>query len=201
VVRSRTGALAIVICFLPIGSGAAQNLWSTIAGDWHASADTVALVNGAMGGVISAFGCVVGGWICDRIDRRTAYCLFGALLVLAAVAMALGPRTSAQFVAWTSVYAFVLGLCYASFSSVVFEAIGRTAAATKYSLLAALSNMPIQYMTLVDGWADDKGGTSWLLYVDAAGGVAGILVFLVVAGATKRAKTPGSAQGGIPLSS
>ena len=194
-VRSRAGALALVICFLPIGSGAAQNLWAAIAGDWHASAGVVALVNGAMGGVISAIGCVAGGWICDRVDRKTTYCAFGAALAACAVAMAISARTPAQFVVWTSVYAFILGLSYTAFSAVVFEAIGRTAAATKYSLLAALSNMPIQYMTLVDGYANDGWGTRGLLYADAGCGALGIAVFLVLAGVTKRAKVASLAAG------
>jgi len=182
VVRSRVGVLAIVICFLPIGCGAAQNLWSAISDRWQADAGTVALVNGAMAGVLSAVGCVVGGWICDRLRRRVAYCLFGLLLSATAVAMALMPHTSAQFVLWTSVYAFVVGLCYAAFSAVVFEAIGTTAAATKYSLLAALSNTPIAYMTLVDGQADAHWhDPNALLYADAASGVLGVVAFPLVA--------------------
>ena len=185
-VRSRIGILAVVICFLPIGSGSAQNLWSVVAGDWHADANTVALVNGAMGGVISAFGCIVGGWVCDRLDRRTAYCLFGFLLVLAAIAMAVTSRTPMQFIVWTSIYAFIIGLCYAGYCAVVLEAIGRTAAATKFSLLSALSNAPLAYMTLVDGAANDRWGTRGMLLTEAVWGVGGIVVFAVLAGATKR---------------
>ena len=117
---------------MAIGSGAAQNLWSPIAAEWHASADVVAFVTGAMSGVISAIGCLAGGWLCDRIDRKVAYCLFGFLLAVVAVGMALCPRTSNQYVFWTSVYAFVVGLCYAAYCAVVLEAIGETAAATKF---------------------------------------------------------------------
>ena len=135
--RSRIGILALMICLLPIGSGAAQNLWSPIAGEWHASADVVAFVTGAMSGLISAVGCLVGGWLCDRMDRKTAYCLFGFLLAAAAVGMALCPRTSDQYIFWTSAYAFVVGLCYAAYCAVVLEAIGGTAAATKFSFLSA----------------------------------------------------------------
>ncbi|MEP6504480.1 MAG: MFS transporter [Betaproteobacteria bacterium] len=184
--RSRLGILALFVCILPIGSGAAQNFWSPIAGEWQASANVVALVNGALGGVISALGCIVGGWVCDRIDRKTAYCLFGFGLVLAAIGMAFCPRTSVQFIAWTSFYAFVIGLCYAGYSAVVLEAVGRTAAATKFSLLSGLSNIPISVMTLVDGAGNERWGTRGLLLTEAVIGVAAIVVFAVVAGATKR---------------
>ncbi len=184
--RSRVGVLAMMICLLPIGSGAAQNLWSPIAGEWHASADVVAFVTGAMSGLISAAGCLAGGWLCDRIDRKTAYCGFGFLLVLTAVGMALCPRTSSQYIVWTSVYAFVVGLCYAAYCAVVLEAIGQTAAATKFSFLSAVSNSPIMLMTFVDGAAQGRWGTNGMLWTEAWCGVAGIVVFALVAGATRR---------------
>ena len=56
VARTRMGFLALLICFLPIGSGAASNLWSAVADDWHASANTVALATGVFNGIVSAIG-------------------------------------------------------------------------------------------------------------------------------------------------
>ena len=74
-----SGPLALLIVFLPIGTGAASNLWAAVADDWHATADTVALVTGALSGIISAAGCLAGGYLCDRLDRKTAYALFGVV--------------------------------------------------------------------------------------------------------------------------
>ncbi|MFL6699076.1 MAG: MFS transporter [Vitreoscilla sp.] len=184
--RSRIGILALLICLLPIGSGAAQNLWSPIAGEWHASADVVAFVTGAMSGLISAAGCLAGGWLCDRMDRKLAYCLFGLVVAAVAIGMALCPRTSNQYVFWTSAYAFAVGLCYAAYCAVVLEAIGQTAAATKFSFLSAVSNTPIMVMTFVDGAANTRWGTSGMLWTDALCGVAGLAVFALVAGSTRR---------------
>lgn len=179
--RSRRGALAILVCFLPIGSGAAANMWSVAAGDWGAGANTVALVNGTLGGVISALGCLVGGFVCDRMDRQRAYCVFGGVMVATALVMWALPRVEASFVAMASVYAFVQGLTYAGFSAVVLEAIGRGVAATKYNLLASLSNMPIAWVTVVDGWGYERHGTTGLLLADSATGICGLLVFAAVA--------------------
>jgi MFS family permease len=181
VIRSRMGALAIIICFLPIGTGAAANLWGVVASDWHATADTVAIVNGALSGVVSALGCFAGGWICDRVDRKACYCIFGVVQLVTAAIMAYSARTSPQFVFWTTVYAFIQGLTYAGFTAVVLEAIGRTAAATKYSLLASLSNMPIGYVTYIDGLANHQWGSTGMLLTEAAVGLGGVIVFLVVA--------------------
>ncbi|MGD0142410.1 MAG: MFS transporter [Rhizomicrobium sp.] len=185
IAATRPGVLVLVLMLLPIGVGAAQNLWAAVAGDWHASADAVALVNGALGGVISMLGCLAAGFICDRMDRRTAYNVFGIALALCAIAMAVSPHTQSMFVAYTCIYAFILGFCYAAFGAVVLEAIGAGAAATKYNLLAGVSNMPIAYLTIVDGWAQTRWGSNGMLWVEAACGVAAVLFFVALAAAMR----------------
>jgi MFS family permease len=178
VVRSRPGFLALLICFLPIGTGAATNLWAAIAADWRASANTVALVTGALGGVASAIGCLVGGYWCDRMDRKRAYWVFGLVQAACAVAMAFSPRTEFMYIAYVLLYALISGLTYAAFSAVVLEAIGHGAAATKYNVFASLSNMPIQYMTLADGWAHTRWNAAAMLWTEAVIGVVAILFFM-----------------------
>jgi PAT family beta-lactamase induction signal transducer AmpG len=188
VARSRTGILALLIVFLPIGTGAASNLWAAVADDWHASANTVALVTGVLGGVVSMAGCLVGGYLCDRIDRKTAYVLYGALQAACAVAMALAPRTEAMYILFTMAYALITGLTYAGFSAVVLEAIGLGAAATKYNVFASLSNMPIMYMTVIEGWAQTRWNVAGMLFVEAALAAAAMLLFVVTV-ATSRKRT------------
>lgn len=182
VVVSRGGFLALFLCFMPIGSGAASGLWSAVAGEWKASAGTVALVTGVFAGVISAIGCLIGGWMSDRMNRKSSYVLYGMLQAGTAVGMALAPRTQAMYVIWTSIYALVTGFTYAGFSAVVLEAIGHGAAATKYSTYASLSNIPIGYMTKIDGWADTKWQGRGMLFAEAIVGVIGLVLFLCVLG-------------------
>ncbi|HLY06726.1 MAG TPA: MFS transporter [Rhizomicrobium sp.] len=178
--RTSRGALVLFLMLLPIGQGAATNLWSAVAGDWHASADSVALANGVLSGVASIVGCLIGGWICDLLDRKTAYCLFGLAGAAAAVAMALAPRTPAMFVAFLLLYALLMGFCYAAFAAVVFETIGRGAAGTKSNLLSGISNVPLIYAGIFDGLGHDRWGAGGLLYTDAALGVIGVALFLGV---------------------
>jgi len=187
VARSRAGYLGLLICFLPIGSGAASNLWSILATDWKASADTVAVVNGMLSGLVAAGGSIVGGYLCDRMDRKTAYGVFGMLMAGCAVAMGLAPRTETTYILFVTLYAFITGFCYAGFSAVVLEAIGGGAAATKYSLFASLSNMPIAYMTAVNGWTNKHWGASSMLYIEAAIGMAALGLFIGVARLSRRA--------------
>ena len=177
VARTRKGYLGLLICFLPIGSGAASNLWAAIADNWHASADVVATANGVLSGLVSAAGCVVAGIICDRIDRKTAYALFGLALAVCAVAMALAPRTQTMYVSFVLIYAFIVGMSYAAFSAVVLETIGAGAAATKYNVFASLSNVPTAYMTLVLGWAHTSWDATVMLTTEAAFAAIGLLVF------------------------
>jgi len=178
VVRSRPGFLALLICFLPMCTGAAGGLWSAVADDWHASADTVALVTGVLGGIVSAVGCLAGGYLCDRMDRKQSYLLYGLLQVVCAVAMALAPRTEAMYVVFTTVYALISGFTYAGFSAVVLEAMGKGAAATKYNVFASLSNMPIAYMIVLEGWAQTRWGAGGMLYTESVLAVAAILLFV-----------------------
>ncbi len=185
VMHSRVGLLAFLLMLLPIGSGGASSVWSAVAGEWHASADTVALVTGVLSGVASLVGAVLAGFLCDRMNRWIAYCLFGAALAAVAVAMALLPRTSEVFSACTFAYALVLGACYAGYSAVVLEAIGKGAAATKFNLLSAASNVPIAAMTDVDGVFHDRHGTNFMLFGEAAVAVLAIAVFALLALATQ----------------
>lgn len=165
VARSRGGLLAAFLVFMPLSTAAASNLWSAVAGDWRASADVVALVNGLLSGVFAAVGCLVSGYLFDRMNRKAGYVLSGLLLAACAVAMALAPR-----------------------SATTFE-IGAGAAATKYNVLACLSNIPITYMTLVDGAARDRFGPAGMLYTEAAITVVAALLFGSVAVATRRGAT------------
>ena len=154
--------------------------------DWRATAGTVALVTGVLGGIVSAIGCLAGGYGSDRLDRKTAYALYGFLMVLCAVTMAFAPRTEAMYIVFTLIYAFIQGLTYAGFTAVVLEAMGLGAAATKYNVFASLSNMPIAYMTVIDGWAYERWSAAGLLNIEAAIGVLGIIVFVAVLLATTR---------------
>ena len=192
VTRSRAGALALLICFLPIGTGAASGLWSAVADDWHASANTVALVTGVISGLVSAAGCFLGGWACDRMDRKAAYALFGALLAICAIAMAIAPRTESAYIVFTMIYSLICGLSYAGFSAVTLEAIGHGAAATKYNVFASLSNMPIAYMTLIDGWAHSQWGAGGMLYTEAVVALIAIAGFYGVTALTRRTASAAS---------
>lgn len=181
VLVSRAGLLALLICVLPLGTGAALGLSAAVAGDWHAGAGAVALVSGVLGGIAAALGCFAAGPLCDRMDRKRAYLLFGLLQGVCALAMAFGPRTEMAFVVFTLLYSFTGGMAYTGFSAVVLEVIGHGAAATKYTLFSSFANMPIAYMTLVAGWAHTRWGSGGMLITETVIVVLAVFAFMAAA--------------------
>lgn len=181
ILQTRIGLLATILCFLPTGAAAASGLFAAMADRWSTSADRVALYTGLLAGMISAVGCLAGGWLSDRFDRKTAYALSGLFLALVAVGMYLGPRNELGYAVFTLLYQFGAGVSYGAFTGFVLEAIGRGAAATKYNFLASMSNVPIWYMTEIDGRVSEQHGVNAMLLVDAASEVIGAAVFLALA--------------------
>jgi PAT family beta-lactamase induction signal transducer AmpG len=184
-VQRRIGLLACFLMLLPIGSGSAQNLWAALGKDWGASADMVALIGGLLQGLAGIGGCIAGGYVCDRMDRKQAYLLFGLVMAASSLAMAFGPRTPIAFLVFATVYNVAVGLSYAAYSAVTLEAIGRGAAATKFNLISSISNVPLLVVVLVDGWAQSRWGSSGMLIGESIIGVAGVLLYAVVAYGTR----------------
>jgi hypothetical protein len=120
------------------------------------------------------------------MDRKLAYVLYGVLQAACAIGMALAPRTEMMFIFWTCLYSVITGLTFAGFSAFVLEAMGTGAAATKYNAFASLSNVPIYYMTLLDGWAYTRWGAHGMLNAEAALGLLGMVLFFAVVGAVNR---------------
>jgi MFS family permease len=175
VARSRLGYLALVIMVLPLASGAMP--WSAVATEWGASGDLVALVNGVVGGLASMVGAMAAGWVCDRMDPKRAYCLFGLLVGVVAAAMVAMPRTPTVFTVFVLLYMAAVGMGYAGYAAIVLEAIGKKSAATNWNLMAALSNAPIAIMATFDGWMHDRYGTDAMLLGELAAPAIAIVAF------------------------
>ena len=190
--RARDGTLGAVLCFLPVATGAAGGVLAQaeVAAQWGAGDREVALVQGFLTGGVSMAGCMAGGWICQKVNSRAAYALFGGIMAAVTCAMALSPKTTTMYVGYNIAYAFVTGLSYAAFSALVFDAIGHEGhAATKYNGFASLSNAPIWYVGLVLAWAETHWGPKGMLMLESGLGILGIVVFAAVSASVReRAK-------------
>lgn len=177
---SRRGIVAVFLVFLPIGSAAAAGLFSALAKTWGAGAGLVSLTSGLLAGGVSVVGCLLGGWMSDRMGRRNAYIASGLIMAVVAAGMALAPRNAVTYATFVLLYQFGSGICYGTFTGFVLDVIGHGAVATKYNALASLSNIPIWYMTLVDGWASETHGQVNMLYVDGLSEIAGVVALLLL---------------------
>jgi PAT family beta-lactamase induction signal transducer AmpG len=189
--KSREGWTGLIICLSPVGAGAAANLFSgAMHNDYGASEHRVEVVTGVLGGIVSAIGCLVGGVLADKMNRRLAYGLAGGLMAIVALVMAFSPTDPTTFTVGTLSYQFVNGIGYAAFVAFVLEMIGHEGAvATKYTLFVAASNWAISYTSILDGWGYDKGKVRGLFLADFGATVAGILILLVMLGILRRGKT------------
>jgi MFS family permease len=170
----------IVLISCPIGAAGAANLWSSIAPEWHASPDMIALATGVLSSVACGVGCLVGGHAADRVGRWWAFFVSGTFMALVAFVMAMAPRTPFHYATWVLFYAVSLGMANASFSAIVLNAIGRGAASTKYAIMSSIGNVPCVYMTAFDGWAYDRWRAAGMLNAEAAISVACVAVALAV---------------------
>lgn len=176
--RSRPGWTGILLCMSPVGTAALMNFFSALAPDYKASAWTVELVNGWLGALLTALGSFVGGYACDRMNRRAAYLISGGLTAICGLVLALLPTTETVYIAGCCAYLFIAGLCYASFVAAVLEIIGSAGAtaSTQYTLFSAAGNFAIMYTGWLDTRFHEKYGARGLFVVDAAANIIGIVV-------------------------
>ncbi len=167
---------AMILILLPIATGAAANVWAAIAADWHADANTVALVTGVLSGLVSALGCIAGGYFADKKGVFFSYLFFGTICAIIPMIMAFMPYHPWVYISGVLVYTFSVGLGYAAFTSVVLFAIGKKNVATKFSLLSSIGNIPVMYMTVFDGWAHDKYNSKIMLLAEAGAGILFIIL-------------------------
>jgi MFS family permease len=165
--KTNRGLLALLLNLLPLGTGAASYLFAGIAKDWHTGADTVALVTGGLGGLAIIIGCLIGGWISDRINKQKAFVLFSLLQALCCVAMAFCPHVPVMYIVWTLAYALINGFVNGAYAAFCLEASGRGAAASKFEIYASASYLPLYFMFWMLGLTYAKWGAPGMLNTEA----------------------------------
>jgi len=98
-----------------------------------------------------------------RLDRRPLRPLvgllwFGLALAFVAIVMAAIARTPFIYEVGVLIYSFFVGAGYAAFSAMVMHAIGKGVASTKYAFCQSLGNLPVVYMTALNGYVHDRFG-------------------------------------------
>ena len=166
----RPGCLLGLACFLsPTACFALTNLFSGMGADFHTPEKWVTTLNGPGVAIVCSIGCLIGVWFCQRYLRRTVYVVAGFGGAAAALAMIWMPHTLAFFAIGVLAYNFFQGINYTAFSAFEYEIVGpgNPLSSTQIALLTASANLPISYMTAVDGHFYTTHGLPGLLGVDA----------------------------------
>jgi hypothetical protein len=175
-VCKRPGCILGLICFLsPTACFALTNLFSGMGEDFHTPESAVTALNGTGVAIVCSVGCLTGIWFCSRYLRRTVYVAAGFGGAAAALAMIWLPHTLTFYAAGVLIYNFFQGINYTAFTAFELEIVGpgNPLASTQIALLTAASNLPISYMTAVDGHFHTTQGLRGMLAVD---GITSIVV-------------------------
>jgi PAT family beta-lactamase induction signal transducer AmpG len=202
--KSGPGPLVgVFFALLPFGAMALSSAVSTtLQVDIGMSDGQIAQLN-IMSTIVSAFGCVLGGWLADRLGRRKMLAAYYALTAIPAFYLAVALGTDAGLQGITIPTYFVTALCFYLFmgmhygtSAAIFMGLTNPAiAATQFTGFMALRNLTISYTNAWQGAAVDKWDYSTMFYIDAMLAIIPILVipFLVerrVKGAPPSAGAP-----------
>ncbi len=191
VLFSKKGITGIALCISPVGTAALANYFSAMASDYFVAvteaqklhmANVIASVSGLANVGLTAVGALIGGFLCDRFNRRAMYLLSGALTAACGLAMMVSPRTELTYEWGVMLYALITGFCYAAFTAAVLDTIGEggKAAATQYSLFVAAGNAAIAYVGFADTRFNDRYGVEGVIASDAGLNILGVIVLGIV---------------------
>jgi MFS transporter, PAT family, beta-lactamase induction signal transducer AmpG len=183
-----------LICFVaPTACFALTNIFSSLGTDFGISEKWVTAVNGTGVAIACSLGCIAGVWFCGRFPRSKVYILTGFCGVVAAWGIKLAPHTLGWYAAGVLAYNFSQGVSYTAFSAFCYEIVGpaNRLAGTQMSLLAAAANLPISYMTAIEGQVHTRVGLNAMLATDA---VSTLIVGTTLLLALRRVRVRDAAQ-------
>ena len=169
-VMKRRECILGLIAFLSPGSAfALTNLFSGLGANYHAPESLVAWIGGAGVAIACSIGCLLGGPLADRFPRPQVYVMTGIIGACVSLAMLFAPHTTAVFIIGVLAYNLAQGLNYTAFTALSYELTGKDnpLAGTQVALLTASANLPISYMTALDGAGSARHGLTGMYAVDA----------------------------------
>ncbi len=175
----------------PMASGAAIGLLPGVAQDYHVNVNQMAWMNGLAGAFLTAAGSLAATLISTRIPASVAYLSVTVINSATLTVLWLGPMTPSTYFAGATLYLFTIGTCYALFTAVVLEFLGQSgkSGSGRYSIINSLGNVPVVYMTALDGRGGKLWGARGLAATDAVVGAIGATILLTYFLTRKPAKT------------
>jgi MFS transporter, PAT family, beta-lactamase induction signal transducer AmpG len=178
----RWEALPYALCMVfPMASGSAVGLLSGVAKQYGVSGDSVAWMNGLLGGLLMAGGSATAAILPAKMRAAVMYMIVALVNCATLCILWLGPLRPSTYYLGVTLYLFTVGICYAMFTAVVLEFLGHSgkSGSGRYSIINSLGNVPVLYMLTLDGWGGDKWGARGLSGTEAVVGAVGAVILLV----------------------
>ena len=168
---TKRNIVGILLILAPIGTDAAAALWSGMAVDYHITGSQLSWISGVGGAIFVIAGALLGGYLPAQYDKRAKYVCAGILNALASMIFACGPVSQTIYFLGFGIYQFTIGICYTCLTSLVLEMLGEAgiSLSTRYTILISLSNIPVIYMTWMEGHAFSLYGNRAVSLTDAGG--------------------------------
>ena len=161
----------LLLLLSPVGTGAAQSLLSAMAGEYRVGMRGVMLLNGMAGAALNMAGAYAAVIVPAHWDRRICYAAAGLTCAGASAFLTLAPLTPFSYYIGVAAYMLTTGACFSFFMGVLMVTLGEAgmSASSRYAILVSLGNLPIVYMTVVEGRSYDIFGTRGVPAADALG--------------------------------
>jgi hypothetical protein len=192
--RWRAVPYTLVMLF-PMCSGAAIGLLPGIAQDYGVTGQQMAWMNGIAGALLTAAGSLAATLIPTRVRAPVAYLSVGLINEAMIAILWLGPLRPSTYFLGATLFLFTIGACYALFTAVVLEFLGKSgkSGCGRYSIINSMGNVPVAYMTVVDGHGGKLWGARGLAGTDAVVGAIAATILLTYFLTRKRTEAPAPA--------
>jgi PAT family beta-lactamase induction signal transducer AmpG len=153
----------------PCCSGAMIGLLPQLARDYHVTGHQVAWINGVAGALLTSAGALAASLIPVRVRASVAFLLAGLINAATLAIFAIGPLRPAVYFTGTVLFLFTIGAGYALFTGVALEFLGGSgkSGSSRYAIINSIGNLPVAYMTYLDGRGYALWGPRAMPAVDA----------------------------------
>ena len=165
----------------PCASGAMIGLLPELARDYGVNGAQVAWINGLVGALLTTAGALAASLIPIRVRAPIAFMVVGLVNAATLAVLSLGPQRPVIYYAGTVLYLFTIGAGYALFTGVALEFLGGSgkSGSSRYAIINSLGNIPVVYMTWLDGCGYAHWGPRGMPAADAL--VSGLAILLLLA--------------------
>ncbi len=172
--RRREVVFVLLLFLSPCSTFVLPNLLGGLGADFHASTRTVSLAGGVGAFVPGLVGCFLFPVLARRLRLRSFYFANGIVGCLFTLSLLMFPHTSLTFAVAVFGEFLFQAVAFSIQIGIVFEAIGpdNPLAATTFAFLTAATNIPVTYLTAIDGHVYSIAGIRGTLFSDAVIGIA-----------------------------